>query len=227
MKYCLVMILFLSHSALSLTTCSSQSLDENGTTAVGSPAQEIDLVRQDPMDAMGHRFLTALQENDFEKYHACWLRIPDMEALIKNPPPEWQVPSLPSKEQFDQMLRHSSVSKRDEFLRLTFPILRRALVDRCGDVAELALSDVIANNVSVQNGLKVASSLDVVLSSPGKLTTKYHIDHGAFINERWYFLHRPDHMLRITTVDGDTTMVSFGEYATKDETAKLKVLEGP
>lgn len=235
MKACNSVMLLLCVAALSLTSCRSRSADNSGTsedntqtedqsqTNPPSTAKEEPSVPEDPIDVLGHRFLTAIQENDIDKYLACWLRIQDVETLIKNPPPD--MPVL-TEEQLDQMRVY--FSKRDEFIRFTFPLLRRAVIDRCGDVATLTNSEVTAHNVSDENGQKGAGSFDVVLSTSDNREVTYHIDDGAFVNERWYFSDRPDTMLTITTADSDSDeIVFFSQYATEEEATRLKQMDAP
>jgi hypothetical protein len=214
-------------SVAAVAACNSSSNENRLSRDKKPPKQESETHDKtaepaDPLDDLGRQFLTAIQEDDFDKYHACWLRLSDFEAMIKNPPPDMPAPS---KEQLDQMREY--VANRDDFLRLTFPILRRALNDKCGGVDELALSDVIANNVSVENGQRGASSIDVVLSVKDKVFVNYHIDDGAFANDRWYFSDKPDLMLTITSGKDKSENVLLGSFATEEETAKLRAFDGP
>ena len=169
-------------SAISLTSCRSQSSENDVATEDRSRTRnetqnnqsnnsnEEASTPEDSLDALARRLLTAIQENDIDKFHACWPRIQDLEALVRNPPPDMPVQS---EERFNQMRGY--LSERDELVRFVFPWLRRAVIDKCGDLGILEVVDV-RGNVSVHDGYKNANSIVVVLSTPDDREVNYHVD---------------------------------------------------
>ena len=167
--------------------------------------------------ALGQTMLKALQDNDIEKFLGCWLNEADFDNLLAKPPTGAPSISAEERAQMKDYLR-----KRDRFVRLSFPMLRRALTRTSGNLAGLHLSD-ISGDVKIRNGIKRVAGFDILFTTPTGVQIGYSVDDGAYANGRWYFTDRPDNHIAIDP-KGQDNSVFLKDFATDEERVKLDSL---
>ena len=118
-------------------------------------------MREDPGESLGSRFLKALQDDDVDEFVACWLSVKELESILDNAD---EGTELPPKEQLEQM--KPMFEKRDNFIRTAFPILRKGLVDKCGDLSKMKVKKVSPIAIQERDLMDQASSIDLVLRRP-------------------------------------------------------------
>lgn len=219
MRSSYTLTLVLSALALSLTSCTSQTADTSDGSQLPNQiaASEPAPTTGDSLEALAGRWLTALQENDADAFHACWPRVEDLESLTNQPPPDADVPS---KEQFEQM--RESLLQRDRLVRLVFPWMRRAIIDKCGSPGALELVEVRGKE-NAQGSFRKAVGVVVVLSGQDNSEIEFEMNTATFFNSRWCFSDKPPATFLVTTA-GDTEKVFSNEYATEQEFSEFQKL---
>ena len=165
-----------------------------------------------PEMELGRRWLRAVQDNDIDAYLSCWLQIEDIEALVDNPPDDFPVPS---ESELDEMRGY--FTRRTNFTRASFPLLRKALEGEADDLSQLTIQDVLPIGELPADGPWQASCVQIILQNAEGRRLEYDIDDGVFLNERWYFSDRPSNTLEVSTDKGKTEWIGIGEYATPEE----------
>ena len=230
MKYSHLPALLLTMIVFTFAACSSDQSDSEGTDSGnnsnaeknGASSSSKKSTPTDPGTALGNRFLKALQDNDEDAFASCWLSIDDVNKLIENAD---EGVELPTNEQLEQM--ESYVKKVEQYVRIVFPLLRKALIDTCGDLNKMSVKKVTPIAIQERDFMDSAASMDVTLATPNGGVVTLNIDDAALGKLRWYFTDKPDTNFNFVASDGTKKSIDLYDLASDEQKEKLDELRMP
>jgi hypothetical protein len=223
---CLAAILFLTLSASGRQAAAAAPLPasdkppptidvaETAQPAPSSPERERDdslltLGEEKALKKLGEEFVSAIRNDNLPAFHTLWLDIGEFEELWKPSPDR-------------QRIARKFLNLRDKAVASMFPIYRRALLDIFEDLDNVQVVTQSATP-NTQEGRRVVSFIDVILTSTGGAKVEVRIHDGIYTNHTWRFVELPRGVLFVTD-DGKERPVFIDRIATAAESARLDAI---